>query len=257
VEVTYPVPDGWSVEPLQPAEGFSVLEQNGGTVSIVPLDLDTLVLPPMLAWSGSDTLALSAPVLVVDRTIPDTLYVVSPFPAPAGFSIPPGLPEDYLYALRYWLKWRGAPRPFPLLPVAAAALLLSAAAFLVARARRRKPAAPDSTPVQAGSDPSRAALALLESREFVTGDWRGLFREMDLLLRQCVASRFASDPTALTWRQITSRIARAEGSKEFGEDCSGLIDEIRLQRYAGWGSSRERAEAWVRRLAQILGRWWR
>lgn len=249
--------EGWTIEQAAPSDDFAVVSQNGGRLTIVPLSLDTLRLPTLRAWSGSDTLLLSVPPLVVDRTMPDTLYTVSPFPAPAPLDIPAGLPEDYLSALRFWLVWGKAPRRMPVLLAAAAVLVLAGAAYALARARRRRGVEAGGAKPAVKADPAAAALALLDSSWFVSGDWKGLFREIDLLLRRCAGSRFSMDPTALTWRQISSRISGTPGSGEFLGDSSDLVDEIRLQRYAGWGSNREKAEGWVRRLAQILGRWHR
>jgi hypothetical protein len=257
LQVAYPVPPGWTAGQLASSESFAVISQQGGLLTIVPLSLDTLQLPPLTAWSGADTLVLQSPPVVVDRTLPDTIYAVSPFPAPAQFLIPPGLPEDYLSALRFWMKWGSPPRPFPWLPAIAASLVLSAAAILTVVARRRRAGAPSSAGASVAADPSASALALLESREFVSGDWKALFREIDILLRRCVGERFGADPTALTWRQIASQISGSARSKEFMEDSADLLSEIRLQRYAGWGSSREKAEAWIRGLARILSRWMR
>ena len=256
VDIDYPVPAGWMADSLASGEGYSVLSQSGGAVTIVPLSLDTLDLPELTAWSGSDTIQVGPPVVVVDRTLPDTVYTISPFPAPALFVIPPGLPEDYLSALRFWIQWGPGPAGFPWLVLAAAAVAIGGAAWAVIRSRRRKAAAPMQTqaPAPADLDPAAAALALLESAEFASGDWRGLFREIDAHLRRFVTSRFGADTTALTWRQISSRIRESPGAGEFLEESGDLVGEIRMQRYAGWGSSRERAEAWVRKLAGIVGR---
>ncbi len=251
VDITWPAPDGWTCGQIESDSTFSILSQDGPTVTLVPLALDTLHLPDMQAWLDGDTLAVQPPPVTVDRTMPDTVYVVRPFPAPAPLDIPPGLPEDYLSAMRFWLAWGAPPKPPILLYASMGAALAAAAAWLLIRRRSRGVIHPVSG--SEARDHSAEALALLESPHLARGEWALLFGEMDAILRRCAGTRFGIDTGALTWRQISSRAgAQAAG---FLEDSAGLVKEIILQRYATWGSTRERAETEIRRLAAIVARW--
>lgn len=254
--VDYGAPEGWEVERALPDSTWALLEQEGGRITLVPLALDTIALPTLKAWKGSDTLLLAPPLLVVERTMPDTSYAVSPFPAPAPFPVPPGFPDDYLEAHRFWLVWGEPPRSL-LFPVLAGAAAVAAAAAIMVTARRRKRTGPSG--VSPGSDavpalPARI-LALLECPAMASGDWKTLFMEIDRLMRTLVEARFGLDTSALTYRQMSAAMRGRPDWKRFVEDFSAVIREVTLQRYAGWGTTRDEAAALVRAMADSAGKW--
>lgn len=252
----YGAPEGWEVEGIQPDSTWALLEQNGGLITLVPLALDTITLPALKAWNGSDTLLLEPPLLVVERTMPDTSFSVSPFPTPALFVVPPGFPDDYLEAHRFWLLW-GEPPHGLLVPVLAAALAAAAAAAILVKARRRRrarsPVLPHGT--ETGPDLPARMLALLDSPAMASGDWRALFTEIDRLMRALVEARFGLDTTALTYRQMGGEMRGRTDWKRFAEDFSQVIREVTLQRYAGWGTTRDEACALIRAMSDSAGRW--
>ncbi len=254
--VDYGAPAGWDVEPAVPDSSWALLEQNGGEITLVPLALDTIALPALRAWNGSDTLLLDPPLLVVERTMPDTSYAVSPFPAPAPFVIPPGFPEDYLEAHRFWLLW-GEPPGSLLAPVlaGAAAVAALAALFVLARRRRKTLPAADSPGMETGSALPARMRALLDCPAMAAGDWKALFTEIDRLMRALVEARFRLDTSALTYRQMGSEMKGRPDWKRFAEDFSSVIREVTLQRYAGWGTTRDEAGALIRAMADSAERW--
>jgi hypothetical protein len=254
LDVDYGAPPAWTVEPLPPDTAWEVLSQDQGMITLLPLALDTLDLPALTAWSGGDTVELPPPLVVVDRSMPDTLYQVAPFPAPALMWIPPGFPEDYAGALRFWLVWGGPPgTPFwvwllPLIP-------LSALAWFILRRRRKAPASAGDTRPPGIRGLEQAALDLLESSMLASGDWKGLFTEVDRILRAVASARSGVSMDAVTWGQAQVRLRSAGCPDGFVEDARELIREITLQRYASWGTTRDRAVASIRRLAEVAGRW--
>ncbi|KZD15114.1 MAG: hypothetical protein AO394_08420 [Candidatus Fermentibacter daniensis] len=56
---------------------------------------------------------------------------------------------------------------------------------------------------------------------------------------------------ALTHRQIHRRLSGRKDLKWLVDGSEGLIREIGLQRYADWGTTREKAQADIRRLAEL------
>lgn len=252
VRVEYDVPDGWTLEMLESCEDWSVLSSDPSGFVIVPLALDTLGLPWITATNGSDTLAVAPPVVVVARTMPDSVYDASPFPAPLWMDIPPGFPEDYLERLAFWQTWGAGPGGFPWIPVAAAVLLASVVAFLLGRRRRRAPASSAGAEAVPSSFADRV-LSLLDSPHLASGDYRSLYRELDALLRWLVSSRSGLDVGAMTHSQIRKALSSRGGFEDLLSGSSGLVREISLQRYAGWGSTREKAQADIRTLASLGG----
>ncbi len=210
------------------------------------------MLPGLSATNGIDTLTIAPPVLVVDRTMPDSVYDAALFPAPLRMDIPPGFPEDYLEKLAFWETWGPRPGGFPWIPVAAAVVLASAAAFILGRRRRRTPA-PAVGVAAVPSSFSDRVLALLESPHLASGDYRSLYRELDALLRWLESSRSGIDVGAMTHSQIRKALSARGGFDDLLTGSAGLVREIALQRYAGWGSTREKAQADIRMLASLGG----
>ncbi|MCK4504237.1 MAG: hypothetical protein KAW14_01360 [Candidatus Aegiribacteria sp.] len=258
ITVDYPVPDGWTAESLESSESWCVLEQDGGTVTIVPLSLDTLDLPLLKAYSDSLEEYFAPPVLLVSRTMPDSTWTVSVFPSPLQIDIPPGFPENYLNQHRFWKEWRGAPSNrwlFPLLLIGVITIL-AVSSWLYHRKKKKLLITED---IHAGEKISLSPLdevkALLDSPAFVNGDWITYYRDVDELLRDTVSFRFRISNRALTWRQIIRLVHSEEDGRNFAEDSTELIEEITLQRYALWGGSRERAERYTSSLASIRREW--
>ncbi len=251
VRIDWDVPPGMALEALAPSDGWSVLSTDDSGAVIVPLALDTLPLPPLAASGPADSILLDPPVIVVQRTMPDSSWAVTPFPAPLFMDIPPGLPRDYLIPLMFWESWGGPASSFPFVPVAAAVLAAACLAFLAARRRRgRGPGATGPGIAQSRrSTLSEMALALLDSPHLASGDFTALYREIDLILRRVVERRFGLDMAALTYRQ--ARSALGDGAADFFRGTSDLEREISLQRYAGWGTTRDRASSDIRRLSSI------
>ena len=262
VTVEYDIPEGWSAGPLEEADGaWNLLGQEGARVSLVPLSMDTLALPPMIASLDTSFILVQSPTVIVTRTMPDTSWTVAPFPAPLTLDIPPGFPLDYLHMHRFWLDWGPPPGPGLLLPlVAVLAVMAVLFTFILLRTRRKR--------MEGGSDaihetdgsgitPAEEAMALLETPAFAAGDWPVYFREVDRLLRITVSTRFGVSNPALTWGQVRRMLRREEGGAEFVDASAELSREILLQRYAGWGGSRDRARKYTRTLASIREAWHR
>lgn len=262
VTVQYAIPEGWSAGPLEEVEyGWNLLGQDGAEVSLVPLSLDTLVLPPMTASFDTSFILVQPPTVIVTRTMPDTSWTVASFPAPLTLDIPPGFPLDYLHAHRFWLDWGSPPGPGLLLPLVAAVVVMAVLlAFILHRTRRKRMAAgSDATHGTEGSGitPAEEAMALLETPAFSAGDWPVYYREVDRLLRITVSTRFGVSNPALTWGQVRRRLQREEGGAQFVDASAELSREILLQRYASWGGSRDRARKYTRTLASIREAWHR
>ncbi len=258
VTVEYSIPDGWTVELLESSENWRVLEQDGGTVTLVPLSLDTLNLPSLGAHSDSLEELFAPPVLLVSRTMPDSAWTVSVFPSPLTVDIPPGFPEIYLNQHRFWEEWKKAPPTpwlFPMLLISVITII-AVLSWLYYR-KKKKLSGPED--IHEGEkiflSPLDEVKALLDSPAFANGDWIVYYRNVDELLRNTVSSRFGVFNRALTWRQIIKLVHSEEDGRKFTEDSTELIGEITLQRYASWGGSRERAERFTNKLVSIRRDW--
>jgi len=254
--VDYSLPSGWEIEALGSGEQWEVVSQEDGRINIIPLDLDTLQLPVLMAWNPqNDTLILQPPVFIVSRTMADTLYVPAVFPYPALLDIPGGFPVDYLRALHFWLAWGAPPVTDWLLIslIVTGAVIVLLITWLIIRRRLRRTLAPDSSehdtvPVQSSSD----AMALLESRWFTDGCWQELYSDVDRLLRNTIERKFDLSNRALTYGQVMRKLKGKPDGRRFKREAEPLVEEITLQRYAGWGSSRDRAQRFIRLLARIM-----
>ncbi|MCK4672275.1 MAG: hypothetical protein KAT47_06970 [Candidatus Aegiribacteria sp.] len=258
VTFEYIIPDGWIVESLESSGNWCVLEQDGGTVTLIPLSMDTLDLPPLGAHSDSLEGLFAPPVLLVPRTMPDSVWTVSVFPSPLVIAIPPGFPENYLNQHKFWEEWRKAPSTpwlFPMLLIAAITIL-AVSLWLYYRKKKKLLITEDiHAEEKILLSPLDEVKALLDSLAFANGDWITYYRNVDELLRNTVSFRFRISNRALTWKQII-RLARSEeDGSNFAKDSTELIDEITLQRYASWGGSRERAERFTSKLASIRRDW--
>lgn len=250
VQVDYRLPEGYRLEALPEGEGFSILGDSAGVVTVVPLLLDTLALPDLRAVSPEDTVLLPGPVLAVVPMLPDSALTPADPPAPAPMNIPPGFPRDYLQRLAFWIPW-GGPPGFPWLVVAAGAVVSAGAAWFFISRRRIAVASPESGIEDAGS-PDSAALSLLESDAFVHGDWKALYALIDALFRALAARRFGLGNPALTLYQIERAISREKEGRGFLEKASPLMREIVLQIYADRGSTRERSRGFIETLAELF-----
>jgi len=261
VTLLYPVPEGWEALPVESdTSAWTITAQEGGQVTVVPLSLDTLRLPPMHVFADSQTAEVSAPLLVVGRTMPDTAWTVAPFPAPVPILLPPGFPSDYLRRHVFWEDW-GAPGPSRWLLPAALAAAAAVTAVLLAWRRRHRAGAPESSGSVPDSgkrlSPEDEALALMETPAFAVGDWPVYYLDVERLLRSTAALRFDTSNPALTWRQMERMIRKQQGGEEFLASSEALAREIALQRYAAWGGSRERARKHTIMLAGIRRDWHR
>ncbi|MBN1433781.1 hypothetical protein JW921_03420 [Candidatus Fermentibacterales bacterium] len=268
--VVYEVPRGYRLDSLAAAPSYYPVSQDNGVIRLIALDLDTLPLPAVpairssaqgFAQSAEDTVWVEPPAVVVGRVRPDTLcFTVQPFPGPAPVRIPPGLPGDYLRSLEFWDEWSSAPADrtvLVLLLVLALPAAALATALVLRRRSRERPGTGFDGPAP-GRPASSMALDLLESPEYASGDWPALYASMDRIQRLLVGRRFGLACDALTHRQMGRRLGEAgpEG-RSFIEKWSPLVEEVRLQRYAAWGTSRERAERDIRSLAALLDEWWK
>lgn len=252
VTVDYHLPQGYRAEPVRATEAYSVLDQAGGRVTLVPLALDTLHLLDLKAFLDDDTLVVPGPVLLVEPLIPDPLPAPASPPAPAPMNIPPGLPIDYLLQRAFWLSWAAPPGPGPLPYIAGAALLAGITLFLILR-RRKKPRASPAEERETKPSARQDVMALLESRYFVHGEWKKLFAEIEVMLRALVARRFGEGNPALTLLQLERTLARKPEGREFLKQAAPLMREITLQIYANRGSTRERSRGFILILAELTG----
>jgi hypothetical protein len=257
--VDYSLPSGWEIETLDAGEQWEVVSQDGGSINIIPLDLDTLQLPVLMAWNqASDTLLLQPPHMIVIRTMADTLYVPAVFPYPALLDIPAGFSVDYLEVLRFWLAWGAPPGTDWLLIslIATGALIVVLFTWLIIRRRLRsrlhqEATEHDTEPLQSSAD----AMALLESRWFTDGCWQELYADVDRLLRNTIERKFDLSNRALTYGQVMRKLKGKPDGRKFKRETEPLVEEITLQRYAGWGSSRDRAQRFIRLLAGVMETW--
>jgi hypothetical protein len=244
-------PEGWTVERLEPDSSFALVWQRGDSAAVIPLCIDTLRLPALRAWRGGDTLQVVPPAIAVARSHPDSTYPVA-FPDPLDPRIPRGLPADYAGRHRYWAELRHAPTPWML--YAGGALLLAAlAAFLarwLGRGRKGPEAAAEGPPTL-----SERAEALLESPAYGRGDWEAFYAQLDAVMRSLVAEAAGIESGPLTWTQLLAALSARGATRELAGELRPLAREVVLQRYAGWGSSRQKAASDVRRLAALAGRW--
>ncbi len=256
--VDYMVPEGFQTEALPVDSTWAVVNGDSGSFTVVPLVLaDTLDLPPLTGWNAQgDTMTFQPPLVIAVPSFPDTLMDPS-FPVyPCFMDIPPGLPEDYARNMSFWLVWTQSP-PFPWLPVAGGVLLLAAAAFFLIR-RKRSDTVEEEAPeerIPPGKEAEREALALLESENYLHGRWPQLFTEVDRQYRVTVAGKFGVANRALTHNQITRAIVSSADGRKFNEEAAELVREITLQLYADWGSSRDRAAGFIRKLAKLRREW--
>jgi len=257
-EVDYALPEGYSCEELNSSESFSVLESDSGLFIIVPIVFsDSLTLPILTAWNyQGDTLFLEPPIVAVNGWFPDSLMIPSFPPFPGFMDIPPGLPEDYARNVSFWLAW-GAPPDFPWLLTIAGVILASAVVFYVIKRKKKKNTVEQEQVVRipAGKEAENEALALLESENFIHGHWPELYTEVDAQFRATAAGKFGVVNKALTLNQIARVIAATAKGRKFLEHASPILKETTLQRFADWGSSRERAEGFIRKLAKLRREW--
>lgn len=257
-EVDYALPEGYSCEEMNSSEFFSVLESDSGLFIIVPMILsDSLTLPVLTAWNDNgDSLLLEPPLVVVNGWFPDTLMIPSFPPFPGYMNIPPGLPEDYAGNVSFWLVW-GAPPDFPwLLTIAGVVLAAAVILYLIKRRKKKNAIQPEKVVrIPGGKDAENEALALLESENFIHGHWSELYSEVDVQFRATAAGKFGIVNNALTLNQITATIKSTAKGRKFLEQASPILRETTLQRYADWGSSRGRAEGFIRKLAKLRGEW--
>jgi len=251
--VDYGLPPGYEAGELPPGEAFSVVGADGGNITVVPLQLDTIPLPELPAFLDGHTLYLPGPVLAVPPMIPDSALAPAFAPAPAPMNIPPGFPLDYLRLRAFWLSW-GGPPGFPWLVVTGGFILLAAAAawFIV---RRRRGSEAGQGPTEREDLPmDRKVLSLLEGDAFVHGDWKALYAQMEGIFRALVASRYGFGNPALTLYQMERQLSREKGAGRFVEKARPLMREIVLQIYANRGSSREKSRGFVELLAELTRR---
>jgi hypothetical protein len=261
VTVTYAIPEGWEAQPIESdTTAWSIISQDGAQVTLVPLALDTLWLPSMQIFADSLSAQVQVPPLIVGRTMPDTTWMVAPFPAPLSVDLPPGFPEDYLHRHAFWEDW-GPPGPVRwLLPAALAAALATAAAIYLWKRGHAGASGNGSGPAPVSGkslSPEEEALALMETPAFAGGDWPVYYLDVERLLRSTAAVRFGASNPALTWRQIERSIRVQQEGEAFITASEALAREISLQRYASWGGSRERARKHTQMLAGIRRDWHR
>lgn len=258
VEVDYAIPYGFSCEELKSDTLFSVLEADSGVFVIVPLTFsDSLPLPVLAAWNEEgDTLYLEPPPMSVSGWFPDSLMIPSFPPFPGSMDIPPGLPEDFARNVSFWLVW-GMPPGFPWLWVTGGVIIAAALTFFLLKRRNKKSSirTEPTSHIPAGKAAESEALALLESEHFIHGHWAELYSEVDSQFRTTVAGKFGIVNRALTLNQISRTLASTGKGRKFLEQASPVIKETILQRFADWGSSREKAEGFIRRLAKLRREW--
>lgn len=260
VTVEYSIPEDWMTEPLESSDDWYVLEQEGGRVTIIPLSLDTLDLPPLAAISDFVEVLFPPPVLQVTRTMPDTVWTVPVFPSPLSLNIPPGFPENYLNQHRFWEEWGKVPADRWFLPVLLASIIAASVIilwFVHLRRKKRLITAENLTDEGHMLSPLEEVKTLLDTPAFANGNWKEFYRLVDRMLRDTISFRFGIFNRALTMRQIIKLVGREEEGKKFIEESSELTRETALQRYASWGSSRERAGRFISTLLSIRREWHR
>ncbi len=261
VTIDYSIPEGFVPEDIEVTGDFVLLEQQGDSITIIPMVLDTLILPSLYAISDSLGLEneFTPPVLVVSRTMPDTTWIVPVFPAPLLHTIPPGLPQDYLQRHCFEEKWGRAPSHRWILPVSIGSAAILTAFLIWFMHRRRSRLSSSFIPSVSGVSysPLSEVKALLDSRAFAEGRWPVYYRDIDRLFRDTLAVRFAISNRAFTWHQIRMQLNEEDSTSNLLTDATDLTREISLQRYAAWGGSRERARRFTLILLKLREEWHR
>jgi len=257
VTIDYSVPENFIPQPLEETDDFILLQQNRDTVTIVPLTLDTLLLPALHAVCDTQEMDFSPPSIEVLRTMPDTTWNVSVFPSPVTDNIPPGFPEDYLNRHRFWEKWGRRPSNRWLLPIVLLLVANSAVIIFLFLRRKARRTTEVSSRSKTSSSPLDEVNALLKSRAFAEGRWLEYYRDVDRLLRDTVSFRFGISNRAFTWHQIDRQLARDKEGRKFVDASLELSREITLQRYASWGGSRDRAKRYTSTLLSLRKEWHR
>ncbi|MBD3369778.1 hypothetical protein GF402_05370 [Candidatus Fermentibacteria bacterium] len=253
LSLRFDVPEGWSVGELPEDSTYTVLSQDGPLVTVVPLLPGTLSVHPLRAWSGSDTTSFSVPPVPVEPRFADTLYNVAPGVFPVGVDLPEGRPEDYLRRLQFWEVWGGDPGGVTKwIIVGACLVLLAVAATLHLARRRRRAVEPSGTPEPPGGL-REDILALLEHPSYGAADWAEFYRRYEELMRMLVARKSGIADRSLTYRQLRDRLRDGVKGADLYDRLSPLVRETEMQRYAGWGSTRDRAARFVRSLAELAG----
>lgn len=261
VTIDYSIPEGFVSLPLEVTDDFVLMRQSGDSITIIPMVLDTLILPPIHAVL--DTLEIEKdfppPVVVVARTMPDTTWNVPVFPAPLSHTIPSGLPQDYLEMHSFWERWGGTPSNTWLLPLilSMAAILSALLIWFIRRRRRKLPSAAVSSVLSGSHSPLDEIRALLDSKAFAEGRWPEYYKDIDRLLRDTLALRFGISNKAYTWHQIRIQLNKEKITGNLIGDATELTREITLQRYAAWGGSRERARKFTSILLALREEWHR
>ena len=261
VTIDYSIPEGFVPGNIEVTDDFVLLEQQGDSITIIPMVLDTLLLPSIYAIS--DTLGLenefTPPVLLISRTMPDTAWIVPVFPAPLHHTIPPGLPQDYLERHCFAEKWGRAPSHRWILPVSIGSTATLIALLIWFMHRRRSRLSSSFIPTVSGvsHSPLGEVKALLDSKAFAEGRWPDYYRDIDRLLRDTLAFRFAISNRAFTWQQIRMQLNEEDSTSNLLADATNLTREIKLQRYAAWGGSRERAKRFTLILLKLREEWHR
>ncbi len=259
VTIDYSIPDGFVSLPLEVTDDFVLLFQSGDSITIVPMVLDTLILPPIHAVF--DTLEVEKdfppPVVVVARTMPDTTWNVPVFPAPLVHTIPSGLPQDYLEMHNFWERWGGTPSNRWLLPLvlSLAAVLTMLLIWFIHRRRRELPSASVSSVLSGSHSSLDEVRTLLDSKAFAEGRWPEYYKDIDRFLRDTLAVRFDISNKAYTWHQIRIQLDKEKNTRNLIADAKELTREITLQRYAAWGGSRERARKFTSILLTLREEW--
>ncbi len=261
VTIDYSIPEGFTPRPVEVTEDFVLLEQLGDSITIIPIVLDTLILPPIYAVSnqGGEEEEFPPPVIVVARTMPDSTWIVPVFPAPLLHAIPPGLPQDYLSIHNFWERWGRSPSNSWLLPLilSLTAIIIAVSIWFILRKSNKLLSTDNSSSLKKSISPLDEVKALLNSKAFAEGNWPDYYREIDQLLRDTVAVGFGISSRAFTWHQIKRQLAGEKSGNKFIENTAELTREIILQRYAAWGGSRERAKRFTSMLLNIREEWHR
>jgi hypothetical protein len=259
VTIDYSIPEDFVPGDIEVTDDFVLLEQQGGSITIIPMVLDTLVLPSIHAVIDTLEVEISPPVLVVVRTMPDTTWVVPVFPAPLLHTIPPGLPQDYLERHSFWEKWGRAPSSWWLLPVILSAVVILTALLIWFRYRRNSKLQSADIPSvsKVSHSPLNEVKALLDSKAFAEGRWPEYYRDIDRLFRNTLAVKFGLSNRAFTWHQIRMQLNEEDSTTNLLTDATDLTREITLQRYAAWGGSRERAKRFTLILLKLREGWHR
>lgn len=259
LEVDYEAPEGFVCQELKSDSLFFVLQADStGKFIIVPLSLsDNLPLPVLSAWNQQgDTITLESSPVSVTGWLPDSIMTPSLPPFPGFMDISPGFPRDYARNVSFWLVW-GNPPGFPWLFSSIGLLLAIALAFLI-RLKMKKPNTVQNVPgvhIPLSKAAENEALSLLESEHFIHGHWAELYTEIDSQFRATVAVRFGIVNKAFTINQIAGALAATAKGRKFMEQALPITKEVTLQRYADWGSSRERASSFIKKLAKLRGEW--